>query len=286
MQQKNSLQMNLVLPCPAKLNLFLHITGQRQDGYHELQTVFQILDYCDSLGLTRTHEPQIYLRNSVPGIVDESNLVVRAARLLQKHTKSPFGARLGITKRIPMGGGLGGGSSNAASTLVGLNKLWETGLNKQELAALGVQLGADVPVFVHGHTAWAEGIGEQLQPLSLSERWFVVIIPPCHCSTGEVFSQRELTRNTAAITIAGFLEQGGRNDCEPVVRRLYPEVDKALQWLAQYTPAMLTGTGSCVFGSFETKASALAVLAQIPAELTGLVAKGLNVSPLLEAIPE
>jgi 4-diphosphocytidyl-2-C-methyl-D-erythritol kinase len=270
----------LTLPAPAKLNLMLHITGQRADGYHDLQTLFQFLDYSDQLHFEALDHPEIELITDFPGVDIEDNLITRAARLLQQQSKTKKGARIAIEKIIPMGGGLGGGSSNAATTLVGLNKLWHTGLSLHDLASLGLQLGADVPVFIHGHAAWAQGVGEHLEKVTLTEPYFLIINPQCHIGTAEIFSHKELTRNTSPITIATALKQGGRNDCESVVKKLYPPVKHALEWLNQFADAKMTGTGSSLFAGFLTRAKADQVLAQLPLPMTGFIAKGLNLSPL------
>lgn len=267
-------------PAPAKLNLFLHITGRRSDGYHELQTAFQFLDYGDDLEFEITQTVAISLRESMPGVNDDENLIVRAAKLLQRHTGSQKGAVIGITKRLPMGGGLGGGSSNAATTLVALNQLWECGLTRTELAQLGLQLGADVPIFISGQAAWAEGVGEQFTPISPTEPWFVVIKPDCHVSTAEIFSSAELTRDCEPITISRFLSGEGRNVCEDVVRMHYPAVAQALNWLAQYATPRMTGTGACVFADFDDQQQAQDVVDNLPSDWQGFVAKGINRSPL------
>ena len=266
---------------PAKLNLFLHITGRRADGYHELQTLFQLLDYGDTLSITATNDGQIQLEGPDLGIPQEDNLIVRAARLIQPPGR---GARIRLQKNIPTGGGLGGGSSNAATTLLGLNTLWELGLDSAELQALGASLGADVPVFVAGHSAWGEGIGEQLTPIELPPCWYLVVHPGCHVATGEIFSRPELTRNSPPITIAAFFEGGSRNDCQDVVKDLYPEVANALNWLGNFGEAKLTGTGACVFASFLSRAEAEAIGGQMPDRWTAFVARGLNRSPLLEQL--
>lgn len=269
----------LTLPSPAKLNLFLHITGRRKDGYHTLQTLFQLLDFGDEISFRRRDDGVINLQPGLPGVAHEDNLIVRAARILQPHP-IPLGADIRITKRLPMGGGIGGGSSNAATTLLALNQLWQLQLSLDQLAQLGAQLGADVPVFVRGRTAWAEGIGEQLQAVDMPEYWFVVLAPRCHVSTAQIFSHKDLTRDTQNITLAAVLEQGGQNDCQPLVTRLYPEVKEALRWLSQHGTARMTGTGACVFAPFDNKASAEAVLAQAPDTLPGFVARGVNQSPV------
>jgi len=278
------------IPSPAKLNLFLHVLGRRADGYHELQTLFQILDYGDELNFILRHDGQVKLLTEFPSVAHDDNLIVRAARLLQKNSGSSYGADIECIKRLPMGGGLGGGSSNAASTLVALNKLWGTGLSSTQLAALGLTLGADVPVFVHGQTAWGEGIGERLTPVTLPEKWYVVLVPPCSISTAEIFNSPELTRNTSPITIAAFLEGGSRNDCQSVVSKRYPVVQQALDWLGNFSPSRLTGTGSAIFASFPTEKEARAVFELLLKEQSlkpdtaatkGFVARGLNQSPLL-----
>ncbi len=275
----------LSLPCPAKLNLFLHITGQRPDGYHNLQTVFQLLDYGDTLHLRVSDNDEITLATHFPGVPQEDNLIYKAARLLQKHTNTTQGAALHIDKRLPMGGGIGGGSSNAATTLLGLNQLWGTQQTIDELAELGRQLGADVPVFVRGHSAWAEGVGEALKPLQLPEKNYLVLAPRCHVSTAQIFSHKELTRDTPAITVAAFLDRGGKNDCQPLVETLFPQVRDAVEWLGQHGPTQLTGTGACVFASFPSKDAADAVFASKPEHFDGFVAKGVNLSPLHQRLP-
>lgn len=272
--------MSLVLPCPAKLNLFLLITGRRTDGYHTLQTLFQLLDYGDDLRLDINTSGEILLTPDFPGIPVEHNLVYRAAKLLQTATECRAGADLHLFKRLPMGGGIGGGSSDAATTLVGLNHLWQTGLTEDELAELGRQLGADVPVFVRGRTAWAEGIGEQLTPLQLPLKWYVVVAPECTISTATIFSNEGLTRHSKGITVRAFLEEGGRNDCQKVVENLFPQVKDAVDWLGRFGPAQMTGTGACVFAAFSTEAEAREVFAKRPTQLNGFVAKGVNESPL------
>ncbi len=274
---------SLCLPAPAKLNLFLHITGRRADGYHELQTLFQLLDYGDELVFTPRDTPELELAPELPGVPPESNLIIRAARLLQTHTGCTKGAHIHLTKRLPMGGGIGGGSSDAATTLLALNHLWQLHLSLDELADLGLRLGADVPVFVRGETAWAEGIGERLHPVALTSYWYLVIAPECQVSTKEIFSNQRLTRNTPKMTIAPALEGQGqtlRNDCQPIVAELYPEVDRALGWLSQYGTARLTGTGACVFASFDNETECRNVFSLLPATFKGFVARGINRSPV------
>ncbi|MDF1624279.1 4-(cytidine 5'-diphospho)-2-C-methyl-D-erythritol kinase [Pseudohongiella nitratireducens] len=282
----------LRLPAPAKLNLFLHITGRRPDGYHELQTLFQLLDHGDELEISIQPDGQITFecQDQTLGAPD-NNLVVRAARQLQQHTRTGLGAHITLYKHLPAGAGLGGGSSDAATTLIGLNHLWQTNLTLEALAELGVSLGADVPVFVMGHSAWAEGIGEKLTPVTLPEPYFVVLSPACHVNTGEIFSHQQLTRDSSPIKIAAFLAGQSRNDCEPLVRRLYPEVDSAIQWLSKFGPARLTGTGSSVFAPMASEQAARNVLqalntAEDPAlsGTKGWIAKGVNRSPVLKCL--
>ena len=281
---------SLVLPSPAKLNLFLHILGRRPDGYHELQTLFQFLNYGDTLTLTARTDGRIVLEQPLPGVPDEENLIVRAARQLAAtagHTTP--GVSIAVDKQLPMGGGLGGGSSNAATTLVGLNRLWGLNRSLDELAELGLSLGADVPVFVRGHAAWGEGVGERLTDANPPEDWFLVIKPPCDISTKEIFSEQGLTRDTPGIKIAPAFEGDAsryRNDCEDVVRRLYPEVHQSLEWLAQFGPARLTGTGACIFGRFPTESKARNIWASKPSGIKGFVAKGVNISPLHKKLTE
>jgi 4-diphosphocytidyl-2-C-methyl-D-erythritol kinase len=271
-------------PAPAKLNLMLRIVGRRADGYHLLQSVFQFLDHADQLELGIRDDGRIERLNDLPGVPAEQDLVVRAARLLQVETGCRRGADIRVLKRLPMGGGLGGGSSDAATVLVGLNHLWATGLDEDRLAALGLRLGADVPVFVRGHAAWAEGVGEQLTPVELPEPWFLVVKPPCEVATAAIFQDAELTRNSPLSTIRDFLDGLAPNDCLPVVVKRYPEVAAALSWLGQFGQARLTGTGACVFAAFEDEVQALGVLDQLPAGYEGFVAQGRNRSPLLDRL--
>ena len=280
---------SLTLPSPAKLNLFLHITGRRDDGYHELQTLFQFLDHGDTLSFRRRDDGIINLKPELDGVPPEHNLIVRAARQLQAATGTTLGADITLDKQLPMGGGLGGGSSNAATTLVGLNQLWQTRLTEDQLAELGLGLGADVPVFVRGRAAMGEGVGEKLTPAAPPEDWFVVLKADVAISTAEIFSNPGLTRNTPRITIAPAFEgdaSGYRNDCEDVVKQLYPEVKKSLDWLSKFGPARLTGTGACIFGRFPTEAEARNVWANRPTGITGFVARGVNISPLHKKLTE
>lgn len=270
----------LILPAPAKLNLFLHITGRRADGYHELQTLFQFLDHGDTLGFRAREDGEIRLHGEIAGVPHDSNLIVRAARLLQQASAKPLGADLWLDKRLPMGGGIGGGSSDAATTLLGLDHLWQLNLGLDRLAELGLRLGADVPVFVHGRAAFAEGVGERLTPLDLDEPWFLVAVPQVSVSTAEIFSAPELTRNTPIIKVCGLPEGGGHNDCQPVVEARYPEVRNALNLLNKFVHARMTGTGACVFGSFPNRSDADKVSRQLPATLPSFTARGCNLSPL------
>ena len=270
----------LTLPAPAKLNLMLHVLGRREDGYHELQTLFQFLDHGDELTFARREDGQIRLLSDLPGVDHESNLIVRAARLLQQLGDDVPGADITLVKRLPMGGGIGGGSSDAATTLLGLNRLWNLGLDLDRLAQLGLSLGADVPVFVRGHAAFAEGVGERLQAVELPEPWYLVAVPQVSVSTAEIFSDPELTRNTPPITVRSLLAGGGHNDCQPVVEKRYPQVRNALSLLNKFVPARMTGTGACVFGSFPNEGEADKVRRQLPATLPSFVARGSNVSML------
>ncbi|WP_324710615.1 4-(cytidine 5'-diphospho)-2-C-methyl-D-erythritol kinase [Pseudomonas citronellolis] len=276
----------LTLPAPAKLNLFLHILGRRADGYHELQTLFQFLDHADELHFAPREDGQIRLHTDVPGVPHDSNLIVRAARQLQEQSGCRLGADIWLDKHLPMGGGIGGGSSDAATTLVGLNHLWQLGWDEDRLAALGLGLGADVPVFVRGRAAFAEGVGEKLTPVELEEPWFLVAVPQVFVSTAEVFSDPELTRDTAPIKVRSLLGVDGRNDCQTVVEKRYPAVRNALMSLNKFTSARLTGTGACVFGSFPNQGDADKVRRQLPATLPSFVAQGRNISLLHRKLQE
>jgi 4-diphosphocytidyl-2-C-methyl-D-erythritol kinase len=285
-------------PAPAKLNLCLHVTGRRADGYHELQTIFQLIALTDELSFEMAPEGLIERRDdgdarsgALGAIASEADLSVRAARLLataarERLRKSVPGVVIRIRKRIPIGGGLGGGSSDAATTLLALNSLWGVGFDRPTLAALGVRLGADVPVFVLGVSGLGEGVGERLTPLELPERWFLLIHPGVSVPTAAVFQAPELTRNSPVLTIPALLASGGRNDCEPVVRERYPEVADAIDWLARFAPARLTGTGSCIFASFDSAAAAERVAARVPDHWRAWVARGVSRSPLLDLLPE
>ena len=271
-------------PAPAKLNLFLHITGRREDGYHLLQTVYQFLNYGDELTFSIRDDGRIERTSSLLGVTAEEDLVVRSARLLKEASGCRLGADIRVDKCLPMGGGLGGGSSNAATTLVALNQLWDLDFSEERLAELGLRLGADVPVFVRGRAAWAEGIGERLTPVELPEPWFVIIVPAVEVSTAELFSSAELTRDCAPITIADFLSGEGSNVFEPPVRARYPAVAEALDWLASRGAARLTGSGGCIFAPFPDEARARKLLAELPEGWRGFVAEGRNRSPLLARV--
>jgi len=267
-------------PAPAKLNLILHITGQRQDGYHLLQTVFQFIDFSDFLDFDLRDDAVISRQSDWQGVAEADDLIIRAAKALQQASACRLGADINLQKRLPVGGGLGGGSSDAATTLVALNHLWGLELSVDQLAEIGLKLGADVPVFVRGNAAWAEGVGEQLTAIEPEESWYLVLRPDCNVSTEEIFNSADLTRNTPAIRIRDFLEDGGHNDCESVVRNLYPQVADALDCLDQFAVARMTGTGACIFAGFDKQQQAESVYEKLPQGWEGFVAKGLNNSPL------
>jgi len=273
-------QAELVLPAPAKLNLFLHVTGRRKDGYHDLQTLFQFLDYGDEIGLSCRQDSELILHTPLAGVADKDNLLLRAAKLLQEATGCRLGADLWLNKRLPQGAGLGGGSSDAATVLHGLNRLWQLNLSNEQLATLGLQLGADVPVFIHGRAALAFGVGEQLQPVDLAEPWFVVITPPVSISTAAIFNDPDLTRNSTKLSADELLTIPFRNDCEAVVCARYPQVRSILTMLSAEAQFHLTGTGSSVFCPFANEKDAARMLRLFAVELKGFVAKGLNRSPL------
>ncbi len=271
-------------PAPAKLNLMLRIVGRRADGYHELQTVFQFIDRQDELNFDLRDDAEIRLLTPNAGIAPRDDLCHRAARALQQATGCRQGVDISLRKNLPMGGGLGGGSSDAATTLVALNQLWATGLDTTQLQAIGLRLGADVPIFIHGHAAWAEGIGERFEPLEPATDWYLILVPDCHVSTAEIFAQTDLTRHSPRIKIRDFLGGDSRNDCLPVVRRRHPQVAAALDWLNQYAAPRLTGTGACVFAAFDDEQQARAAHRALPANLEGFVTRGINRSPLLERL--
>lgn len=273
----------LVLPAPAKLNLFLYITGQRPDGYHNLQTLFQFLDYGDTLQFSEAPQGLVTLSPSIDGIASEQNLIIKAARALQNYSDCYKGVHIQLTKRLPMGGGLGGGSSDAATTLVALNKLWQLNVSQTELANIGAPLGADVPVFIKGQAAFAEGTGDILTPVNLDEPWYLVLYPPISVATAAIFNDPELPRDSAVLSLEQRLALPWHNDCEALVKKRHPEVAKLLSWLLEYAPSRMTGTGACVFASFSCQKSAEHALANKPAGVQGFVAKGCNRSPLFAA---
>ncbi|MDG6894348.1 4-(cytidine 5'-diphospho)-2-C-methyl-D-erythritol kinase [Volucribacter amazonae] len=268
-------------PSPAKLNLFLYINGKRPDGYHELQTLFQFLDYGDWLTIDcLAQSNQIVLSPSLANLPIQDNLIYRAAKLLQKFSGCQKGAKIHLDKILPMGGGIGGGSSNAATTLLVLNKLWGINFKPSELASIGLQLGADIPIFIHGHAAFAEGVGEQLTDCLPQEKWYLVLKPHVTISTAKIFSDANLPRNTPKLTLPQLLKEPFHNDCEKIVLNHYPEVEELLNWLLQYAPARLTGTGACVFAEFEQEQQAQAIFNIKPKQYQGFIAKGVNRSPL------
>lgn len=281
---ENSLDDIWCIPAPAKLNLFLHITSVREDGYHNLQTIFQLLDYSDEITLQRRSDGKICRTHSLDGLKSADDLIVKAAKALKQYTGTSWGADVGVTKYLPVGGGIGGGSSDAASTLVGLNKLWQCNLTHKELLALGRSLGADVPVFVSGRNAWAEGIGDILTEINLPEKWYLVIHPRVHISTANLFSSDELTRDKALLKIRNFPDTDTSNVFEEVARKQYPEVDIALRWLSEFSESKMTGTGSCIFTSFDSEKSANEVLTQVPERWNAFVAKSVSRSSMLNAV--
>lgn len=299
-----------IWPAPAKLNLFLHILGRRPDGYHNLQTAFQLLEFGDELQFDVSAEGTISLQRNYDIVPTERDLVYKAANLLKEKTGTRQGASIVVNKRIPVGGGLGGGSSDAATTLIALNRLWNTGLSTESLASIGLQLGADVPVFIHGRSAFAEGVGEELVPITLADHWYLVIFPGLAISTAEVFNLPDLPRHTPPVrirdlltgashrkapsgavvrsdfSIRDFLDGAGHNDCETAVFRAWPEVASAAKWLERWAVPRMSGTGSCIFGRFFGESSARAVLAQLPSAWQGFVSRGVNISPLYDKLKE
>ncbi|OQW43142.1 MAG: 4-(cytidine 5'-diphospho)-2-C-methyl-D-erythritol kinase [Proteobacteria bacterium SG_bin4] len=274
-------------PAPAKLNLFLHVTGRRPDGYHLLQTVFRLIDYSDQLSFRLRSDGVIKLHTPIPGVPEDKDLCVRAATLLQREAAVTAGVDIFLHKQIPMGGGLGGGSSDAATTLLALNHLWQAHVSQARLLELGLQLGADVPVFIFGQNAFAEGVGEKLSAIELPPAWYLILVPPVHVSTAEIFTSKELTRNTIPIKIPPFSVWQGHNDLESVVCRLYPEVARCLEWLKKLentTIAAMSGSGACVFAEFASEPAAQAALEKIPKDIKGFVAKGLDYHPIHKII--
>lgn len=278
----------LACPAPAKLNLFLHITGRRADGYHLLQSVFQLIDRCDTLDFQVRDDGHIQRMNHIDGVPEPTDLVIRAARLLQSHSKSSYGADIYLHKNLPMGGGVGGGSSDAATTLIALNHLWQCGLDQAQLMQLGLQLGADVPFFIFGQNAFVEGIGEQMQAITTPEQWFVVIEPGVHVPTPTIFSAKELTRDTKPVRITDFSNAAKvewKNDLQAVACALHPEIESTINWLKQYEinqgDAKMTGSGSCVFCAFPNEDAAKKVLQQVPHHWTSWIAKALQQHPII-----
>ena len=273
-----------IWPAPAKLNLMLRILGRRADGYHRIQTVFQFVDMHDRLKFRLRDDGRICRVNTIPDLPEAQDLTVRAAKLLQQANNGTVGVDIELEKRLPIGGGLGGGSSDAATVLVALNQLWRVGLEEERLIELGLSLGADVPVFIRGHAAWAEGVGEELTPVDLPEPWYLILAPACHVSTAAIFSDPDLTRNTAPITIHSFLKGDRVNDTMPVVCRRYPLVQEAFDWLGRFAEPRITGTGACLFAAFERESEARDILLKVPNGIRGFVTKGLNRSHLTRLI--
>lgn len=278
-------QSPLRLSAPAKLNLFLHITGRRSDGYHELETLFQFLDYSDELSFYWRDDQQLTMHCNITALNQPDNLIIRAAEMLRHHAQTstgtePRGVHIDLQKNIPFGGGLGGGSSDAATTLLALRALWELPISDAELQQIGLQLGADVPIFIAGHAAFAQGVGEQFQPAEPEQCYYLIVDPAVHISTAEIFQHPQLKRDTTSLSWPVWNWHTTTNNCEPLVRQLYPEVAKALDWLVQYAPARLTGTGACLFGRFASSTEAHDVLRLLPSPWRGFVARGINESPV------
>ena len=278
--------MKITCPAPAKLNLFLHVTGRRADGYHELQTLFRFIDLADTLHFELRTDGAVHRVNDIEGVPEDRDLCVRAARLLQKETGSTLGVDITIEKRIPMGGGLGGGSSDAATVLIALNRLWSLGLTRSRLMEMGLKLGADVPVFIFGENAFAEGVGEKLQAYALPPAWYVVLFPPVHVPTAEIFAHPELTRGSVSIIMRALSTQPLRNDLQAVVCSLYPQVADYIAELGRYGRAMMTGSGACVFAEFGSREKARAVLQQLPGAMRGVAVQGLLRHPLHDWVPD
>ncbi|MCP4389437.1 MAG: 4-(cytidine 5'-diphospho)-2-C-methyl-D-erythritol kinase [Gammaproteobacteria bacterium] len=270
----------LRLPAPAKLNLMLHITGRREDGYHLLETVFQFIDLCDQLEFELVADGRIERCRSNSPVTEADDILLRSARLLRSRYQVKAGVRIAIDKKIPIGGGLGGGSSDAATCLLALNQLWQLNLSLDQLARTGLEIGADVPVFVAGKAAWATGVGEKLQGIELEQPIYLVVDPKTEISTAEIFAAQELTRNCDPITIRAFLRGEGSNVCQPVVRNRYPQVAAAIDWLSQFAPARMSGTGACVFAAFDSLERAEEVKSRVPKKWNAYLARGLNRNPL------
>jgi 4-diphosphocytidyl-2-C-methyl-D-erythritol kinase len=271
-------------PAPAKLNLMLRITGQRDDGYHLLQTVFQFIDLCDWIIFHPVEDGRVSLQKTIPGVPEADDLTIRAAKLLQAETGCEQGVCIEVEKNLPMGGGLGGGSSDAATTLVILNELWNLKLSVERLMELGLTLGADVPVFVYGYSSWAEGVGEKLQKINIPEQWIVVIKPDCHVDTKKIFSAKDLTRNSKSIKIADFIAGQHQNDCLGVVCNGYQPVKDALGDLSEFSEARLTGTGACVFAQFDSEEAAVSAYRSLQSKWQVYLVRGLNESPLFSRL--
>ncbi|WP_163832454.1 4-(cytidine 5'-diphospho)-2-C-methyl-D-erythritol kinase [Spartinivicinus ruber] len=270
---------NIRLPSPGKLNLFLHITGRRADGYHQLQTLFQFIELADELTFSFHPYPEIKLVSDLP-FSSEENLAYKAALALQQTAQVNQGVTIQLDKKLPIGGGVGGGSSNAATTLLALNQLWQLNWPISQLAELGVTLGADIPIFIHGHAAWAEGIGEKLTPVTPDELWYLLVIPQCHVSTAEIFNHPNLPRSTTPVTFQDFLDNRCHNDCEFLVRNLYPGVDKCFRFLNNLGPVRMTGTGACLFVPFVRHSDAAKAFDELPNGMQGFITKGSNQSML------
>lgn len=275
---------DLVLPSPAKLNLFLHITNRREDGYHELQTLFQFVDYGDTLSFKSTNDGQINLSCNLAELETDDNLIIRSAKILQSRFAPEQGVTIKLDKILPMGGGVGGGSSNAATTLLALNRLWQLNLSTDQLLEIGLGLGADVPVFINGKSVFAEGVGEVFTPCSPPQSWYLIATPNCHVSTAQILQHPDLPRNTASISYQNYQFESTANDCETLVKKLYPEVANTINRLIEYAPTRLTGTGACVFSVFDNRQSAEKAMAYLPEGVCGSVAQGLNVSPTITAL--
>lgn len=267
-------------PAPAKLNLFLHVTGRRADGFHTLQTVFRFVDYCDEVGFRLREDDGIHRVTPVAGIAENQDLTMRAARLLQTASGCRLGVDISTDKRLPVGGGLGGGSSDAATTLIALNDLWKLRLSRTRLQQLALRLGADVPVFIFGRSAFAEDVGDRFQAIDLGPAWYLVLVPQVTVSTAEIFAAPELTRNTKAIKIAAFSVGQGHNDLQAVACKRFPEIARHLNWLGKFGKAAMTGSGACVFSAFDSEAAARSVHEQLPTEMRGFVSRGLDRHPL------
>lgn len=272
-------KINISIPAPAKINLFLHILGQQTNGYHSIQSVFQFISLHDTLHIKKLNTPTLKLDATLPDIPQDNNLILQAATLLQQHTHCTYGAEISLEKNIPIGGGLGGGSSDAASTLLALNTLWDLQLTLEELCMLGVQLGADIPIFIHGHACWAEGIGDKLTTITLPEPWYLLLLPNIHCSTSALFQDPQLHRSSSPLKRANYSPNQGHNDFEPLVRKLYPEIDLIMTRLSAYTTAKITGTGSTVYGTFDTREEASRIANLMSDHFKTMITKGLNQSP-------